>query len=90
MTEQDLAQRLHALCQMADRHRAPSHRHTAEDYLAQRDEIRDGLRRCYHALTGCWPGHEGSAAGPERRPRPAVPTAVLRHRERIRIAAKPA
>ncbi|MDH2313125.1 hypothetical protein [Methylobacterium brachiatum] len=86
MTERDIVQRLHALCLMADRHRAPSHRHTAEDFVAQRDEIRDGLRRCYRELTGNWPGHEADAAGPERRQRPPVPTAILRHRERTKAA----
>ena len=86
MNAREIAERLHALCLMADRHRAPTHRHTAEDYVAQRDEIRDGLRRCYRDLTGTWPGHEAGTAGPAPRTTPPVPTAVLRHRERVRAA----
>ena len=86
MTERDIVQRLHGLCLLADRLRAPSHRHTQEDYVADRDEIRDRVRRFYRDLTGNWPGHEADAGGPERRARPPVPTAVLRHRERTRIA----
>ena len=86
MTERDLAQRLHGLCLLADKLRAPGHRHTAEDYVADRDEIRDQARRLYRDLTGAWPDHEAGATGPERRPRPPVPAAVLRHRERVRAA----
>ena len=86
MTERDIVERLHGLCLLADRLRAPSHRHTAEDYVADRDEIRDHVRRLYRDLTGTWPGHEADTAGPERRPRPPVPTAVLRHRERTKAA----
>lgn len=87
MTERDIVERLHGLCLLADRLRAPGHRHTPEDYVADRDEIRDHARRFYRDLTGSWPGHEaGGAAGPERRPRPPVPAAVLRHRERTKAA----
>jgi len=81
VTERDIVERLHGLCL-----RAPSHRHTQEDYVADRDELRDHARRFYKELTGNWPGHEAGASGPERRPRPAVPTAILRHRERVRAA----
>lgn len=83
MTERDIVERLHGLCLLADRLRAPSHRHTQEDYVADRDEIRDHARRFYRDLTGSWPGHE---PGPARRVRPTDPTAVLRHRERTRTA----
>lgn len=86
MTERDIVERLHGLCLLADRLRAPGHRHTPEDYVADRDEIRDHARRFYRDLTGSWPGHEAGSCGPERRPRPPVPAAVLRHRERTKAA----
>jgi outer membrane protein TolC len=88
VTERDIVERLHGLCLLADRLRAPSHRHTPEDYVAERDELRDHARRFYRDLTGSWPGHEAGASGQERRPRPPVPAAVLRHRERVRSAAR--
>ncbi|MBP2494688.1 outer membrane protein TolC [Methylobacterium sp. PvP062] len=86
MTERDIVERLHGLCLLADRLRAPGHRHTPEDYVADRDEIRDHARRFYRDLTGSWPGHEAGSSGPERRPHPPVPAAVLRHRERTKAA----
>lgn len=86
MTEREIVERLHGLCLLADRLRAPGHRHTPEDYVADRDEIRDHVRRFYKDLTGSWPGHEAGTSGPERRPRPPVPAAVLRHRERTKAA----
>jgi hypothetical protein len=88
MTEREIADRLLAICSSADRMRPPSHRHSAEDYVAERDEIRDRARRLYKDLTGSWPSN-GVSHGPERRPRPPAPAAVLRHQERLR-AAKPA
>ncbi|MCJ2102432.1 hypothetical protein [Methylobacterium sp. E-046] len=86
MTERQLIERLHGLCLLADRLRAPSHRHTPEAYVADRDEIRDHARRLYKDLTGSWPGHEADQAGPARHVRPPDPTALLRHRERTRAA----
>lgn len=89
MTERDIVERLHGLCLLADRLRAPSHRHTQEDFVADRDELRHHARRFYKDLTGSWPAHE---AGPQpvRRTPPPVPAAVLRHRERMRSTAKTA
>ncbi|MCJ2086965.1 hypothetical protein MKK88_13335 [Methylobacterium sp. E-005] len=87
MTERDIVERLHGLCLLADRLRAPSHRHTQEDYVADRDEFRDHARRFYRDLTGNWPDHEAGSP-PARRAQLPVPAAVLRHRERVRNAAK--
>ena len=86
MTEREIERRLHGLCPLADRPRAPGYRHTPEAYVVDRDEICDSARRLCRALTVSWPKHEVGAVGPERRPRPTVPAAVLRHRERIRTA----
>lgn len=88
MTEREIAERLRLLCGQADRLKMPSHRHTAESFMVDRDEIRDGLRRFYRELTGRWPDQE--ASGPPRRAQLPVPAAVLRHRERVRSAAKTA
>ena len=85
MTEREIADRLHSLCLLADRLRPPGFRHTAEDYAAERDEIRDKARRLYKDVTGSWPEH-GSSGGPERRARPPIPAAVFRHRDRVRAA----
>ena len=85
MTERELAQRLHDLCLMADRFRMPDHRRTVEACMAERDEIRNGLRRCYRDLTGSWPAHHGetaATAGPPRRPKLPMPSALARHRAR--------
>lgn len=87
MTERDIVERLHGLCLLADRLRAPGHRHTPEDYVADRDEIRDHARRFYRDLTGNWPGHEVGPP-PARRVQLPIPAAVLRHRERTRGAPK--
>lgn len=89
MTERQLIERLHGLCLMADRLRAPGHRHTPESYVADRDEIRDHVRRLYRDLTGNWPGPQADAA-PQRRAQLPIPTAVLRQRERVRGATKTA
>ncbi|MGU3667984.1 hypothetical protein ACLBX9_27675 [Methylobacterium sp. A49B] len=88
MTEREIAERLRLLCTQADRLKMPSHRHSAESFMVDRDEIRDGLRRFYRELTGHWPGQEPS--GPPRRAPAPIPAAVLRHRERVRSAAKSA
>ena len=88
MTERDIAERLRQLCSLADRLKMPSHRHSAESFMIDRDEIRDGLRRFHRELTGRWPDQD--AGGPPRRAPVQVPTAVLRHRERTRAAAKTA
>ncbi|MCJ2092263.1 MULTISPECIES: hypothetical protein [unclassified Methylobacterium] len=88
MTEREIAERLRLLCGQADRLKMPSHRHTAESFMEDRDEIRDGLRRFYRELTGHWPDQEGG--GPPRRAPAPVPAAVLRHRERLRATAKTA
>ena len=82
MTERELAERLHRLCCMADRLRAPGHRHTAESYVIDRDEIRDGLRRFYRDLTGHWPSAEAADPAPATRPMLPTPSAILRHRAR--------
>ena len=84
MTEREIAERLRLLCGQADRLKMPSHRHTAESFMEDRDEIRDGLRRFYRELTGHWPDQD--TGGPPRRVAPPVPAAVLRHRERIKLA----
>ena len=88
MTEREIAERLRQLCTKADRLKMPSHRHSAESFMVDRDEIRDGLRRFYRELTGHWPDQE--ASGPLRRAPLPVPAAVLRHRERLRSIAKTA
>lgn len=82
MTERDIAERLRQLCNKADRLKMPSHRHSAESFMVDRDEIRDGLRRFYRELTGHWPDQE--ASGPPRRAPAPIPAAVLRHRERTK------
>ena len=79
MTERELAERLHRLCCMADRLRAPGHRHTAESYVIDRDEIRDGLRRLYRDQTGHWPSPEGTDPAPAPRAALPIPSAILRH-----------
>ncbi len=83
MTEREIADRLLGVCRLADRLRPPGHRHTAEDYVAERDEIRDQARRLYKDITGSWPSHDASG-GPARRAAPPIPAAVLRHRERVK------
>ena len=85
MTERDIVERLHGLCLLADRLRAPSHRHNQEDYVADRDELRDHARRFYRDLTGHWPAHEAGSQ-PVRRATLPVPAAVLRHRERTKAS----
>ena len=40
MTERDIAERLRQLCSKADRLKMPSHRHSAESFMVDRDEIR--------------------------------------------------
>lgn len=82
MTEPELAKRLHELCGLGDRLRAPDHRHTVEAFLISRDELRNGLRRLFRDVTGAWPTAELVGAAPPRRPAPIVPAAVLRNRER--------
>ena len=84
MTEQQLTDRVLELCRSADRLRMPDHRHTAESFLAERDDHRDGVRRLYRDLTGAWP--DQGDAGPPRRAKLPVPAAILRHRERVRAA----
>jgi len=82
VTEREIADRLLGVCRLADRLRPPGHRNTAEDYVAERDEIRDQARRLYKDITGTWPSHD--AGGPPHRAAPQVPAAVLRHRERVK------
>ena len=57
--------------------------------MAERDEIWNGLRRCYRDLTGSWPAHKAIGAGtaePPRRPKLPIPSALARDRIQRQLA----
>lgn len=89
VTDRDIERRLHGLCLLADRYRQPGPRRTTETCMIEFEAIRDGARRLYRDLTGSWPHHDDGGNGPPVRAAGLpVPSALLRHRERSRNAAK--
>lgn len=85
MTDRETAERVRGLLLLADKLRLPGHRRTAEQCMAEQDEIRAGLRRLYRDLTGremSREGHGGHVVQSLWQAGGFVPAALARHRAR--------